>query len=256
MSTEAPTGHVTEPEKTVLAIEPAFFSAIEGHSISAPGKYECEDRYRVESGWAGVGDGMRGSGAGIASTMALRTAYETFREAIPGCESLEDVKRTAEKAHKSADARIRRDFPGCGTTLTTFSTWKNEEGTFGIVAWTGDSPAFLLRGESVTRLTALQDQSGDKSRSLWNRMLGRQPTKIAPKHLGSYFGGATVGTFDVESRTVDLQEGDTILLATDGLILSEPEIARGANATELVQTAVSKQDKYTVDDATAVRIVI
>lgn len=163
-----------------------------------------------------VADGMGGHKAGeVASTLALET-IERWKERLEGKEGL-DAAQALKEAFGEANrvvwerSRSDEDVAGMGTTLT--AAWVFDD--VAAVAHVGDSRAYLLRDGRLSRLT--EDQSVVQQ---WVRegKLSEDEAATSPRRNIILQAIGTEPTIDdVELLTVDLEPGDRLLLASDGL---------------------------------------
>lgn len=178
-----------------------------------------------------VADGVGGAAFGeLASELALRTCWELTGRAprwgfslseVETKELLESVNVFVQLIHQRIQAEATHTFKGMGTTLTGVLT----AGRDAFVAHVGDSRAYLHRGGKLHRLThdqtlaelmvqtgmiASVDEAAERFRNTLVSCLGGNYSEV-----------------DVESSHLLLEEGDQVLLCTDGLtdMVSEAQIA-------------------------------
>ncbi|MEX2502526.1 MAG: Stp1/IreP family PP2C-type Ser/Thr phosphatase [Trueperaceae bacterium] len=190
-----------------------------------------------------VADGMGGAAAGeIASKLAIEALDDTVRRYVREREAGNQVvglPSLLEKAIRLANRRVhgaaleRRTTKGMGTTLTCVAI----EARTAHVGHVGDSRAWLVRDDRIYQLTrdhswveeqiergVLTEAEGRTHawRNLITRALGTRP-QVAP-----------------DTATVDLEPGDVLLLATDGLhgVVEAEEILAEVRRTADRQTAV------------------
>jgi protein phosphatase len=222
---------------------------------------------RVEDyGYAmAVADGMGGMvGGERASVLAIRTGIKLVLESpkwalrVDEQETRQLIERLREYFHQ-VDATLIREteadpsLAGMGTTLTVAYS----VGSQAFVVHAGDSRAYLLRNGELRRLTR------DHTLAQTLADAGRIPPDSIEFHssrhvLVNYAGGPRRG-IEPEIGTTPLENGDIILLCTDGLtgmvsdgeIVSvlqkhgQPEAAAGA----LIQRALDRGGR---DNVTAV----
>jgi serine/threonine protein phosphatase PrpC len=169
-----------------------------------------EDAYLVNDPVFAVADGMGGHrGGDVASTLAL----ESLQSA--GAGSAEDFQQLVEQI-KAANQRVLergeadRDLRGMGTTLTAILASDGRAH----VAHVGDSRAYLLRHGNLQQLT--------EDHTLVQRMVreGRLTEEEAHTHPQRSIVTRALGVDEnipIDELTLDLKEGDRILLCTDGL---------------------------------------
>jgi serine/threonine protein phosphatase PrpC len=190
-----------------------------------------------------VADGMGGAAAGeVASKIAVEALDETVRRYVRERDERRDVvglESLLEKGIRLANRRVhaaaleRKGSRGMGTTLTCVAL---EDGV-AYVGHVGDSRAWLVREPRIYQLTkdhswveeqiekGVLSESEARShawRNLITRALGTRP-QVAP-----------------DTARLDLQPGDVVVLATDGLhgVVSAEEILAEIRSSPDGQTAV------------------
>lgn len=175
-----------------------------------------EDAILISDPLYAVADGMGGHRGGeVASNLALQTVEQMFAERQG------TLTEQVEQANRAVFERSQsdRDVSGMGTTLTAALI----EGGAVRLAHVGDSRAYLLRGGKLQLLT--------EDHTLVHRMVveGEITETEAQNHphrsvLTRALG--VEGDVRVDEAKVEVQEGDRLLLCTDGLtgMLSEDQI--------------------------------
>lgn len=208
-----------------------------------------EDAYLLHEPLYGVADGMGGH---VAGDIASRTAVETIEAAADGA-TPQDLPELVRAANRAIRARAERDpsLHGMGTTCTLVLI----DGSTAHLAHVGDSRAYLLRGGELTQVT--------EDHTLVQRMVreGRISQEEAGHHPQRNIITRSLGVDDevqVDTLTLELEPGDRLLLASDGLtsMVSQEEIRRllsdgddpQAQADALVQAAndAGGEDNITV----------
>jgi serine/threonine protein phosphatase PrpC len=193
----------------------------------APARFE-------EHGYAMlVADGLGEGGAGaVASRVALSTIahlamhYGKWNVRIDPAMATEIFER-AEWFYAQADAAIRNraqhnpQLKGMTTALT--AAYSAGDDLF--VAHVGHSRAYLCRGGSLTKLTC--DHTLEQHFADWNRPASVERRAQDLRHILTDAVGAPGGQPLVEVDRFDLEDGDTVLLCTNGLtdMLSDQQIA-------------------------------
>jgi PPM family protein phosphatase len=174
-----------------------------------------EDNYFVRAPLFVVADGMGGAQAGeVASQMAV----DAFERGLPDGEPADGLQRVIEGAnrriHDHSQAEAAR--AGMGTTVTAAYVGEGDV----TIAHVGDSRAYLLRGQELTRLTRdhslvdelmrrgkLTQEQADvhPQRSVITRALGPEPD------------------VEVDIETYQARGDDVFLLCSDGLTGMVPE---------------------------------
>jgi len=194
---------------------------VEGRELGRGSRSDADPRYV-----AVVADGMGGHNCGeIASRLAVETFLGSVEDSVSGDPDEDLPEYRIARAFRAANDAVYRESQvsekatGMGTTLTAAVAFGNTLH----IGHVGDTRAYLVRAGTIRQITrddswvAEQVDSGvlteeeahaSEHRSLLTRAIGTSP--------------------EVPIRTYreDLQEGDVLILATDGLhnALSGPEI--------------------------------
>jgi len=177
-----------------------------------------------------VADGMGGAQAG---EVASRLVIDAFERGLPAAgtpeERLSTVVQTANRNIWDR-ASTESSYDGMGTTVT--AAYLDDAGI--AIAHVGDSRAYLLRGEELTRLT--QDHS------LMEELIqaGKLTEEEAAEHPQRSIITRALGPdpiVEVDTFTYPVNAGDVLLLCSDGLtsMITEAEIATvltGASSLE------------------------
>jgi serine/threonine protein phosphatase PrpC len=155
-----------------------------------------------------LADGMGGAAGG------LEAAQQAVDAAIAHCSDnahAPDVLSGAIVAANDAVAELKVSRPelnGAGTTLVIAQV--DERG----VTWAsvGDSPLFLCARNGIRRLNA------DHSIGSALRALERAPERRRSNVLRSSVSGTPIPLVDISTTSIQLRQGDRILLASDGLL--------------------------------------
>jgi serine/threonine protein phosphatase PrpC len=177
------------------------------------------DREQILGEWGsafGVCDGMGGAAAGeIASQLAVDIIYEKLVQGDPPREH-DDLARRLVRAVEEAGARIfnearaDRTRRGMGTTATIAALMDSRL----FVAQVGDSRAYVLRGSrlvQVSRDQSLVNQLIEAGQLTEEEAETFEHNNIILQALG------TAETVQVDLTFVDLEQGDRLLLCSDGL---------------------------------------
>lgn len=163
-----------------------------------------------------VCDGMGGAAAGeVASQIAVDTVYELMQGDSPP----EDVESLAKRLEDSVldagkrifdSARADRSRRGMGTTITAATMISDRI----IFAQVGDSRAYLIRNDKMVQVT--------RDQSLVNQLIeaGQLKPEEAELFEHSNIILQALGTAEdvtVDLTYVDLKQGDTVVMCSDGL---------------------------------------
>jgi PPM family protein phosphatase len=191
-----------------------------------------EDAVLVEPPLFAVADGMGGHRGGqVASQVALETLEQL--EADDGGSLAEHVRG----ANRAVWERAERDeqLSGMGTTLTAVRV----NGTSAVLVHVGDSRAYLMRDGELRKLTT--------DHTLVDRMVrsGEITEAEADVHPHKNVLTRALGTdpeVDVDERSVALEDGDRLLLCSDGLtgMVTEEQIRAILEANPAPQTAAER----------------
>ncbi len=168
-----------------------------------------EDAYVVEPPIFAVADGMGGAKAGeVASGLAAAALKETGADGS----GEERVAQLIQEANRRVFRRASedREASGMGTTMTVALV---EDGTV-VFGHVGDSRAYLIRGGSIEQLTDDHSLVAELVRS------GRLTPEEAEAHPQRSVITRAVGTepdVDVDTFTVEPEDGDLFLICSDGL---------------------------------------
>jgi len=190
---------------------------------------EPEDEFRRKGRLAIVADGMGGyEGGQEASRLAVETVRHVYDHEFNG-----DPQSTLSVSLQTAHNAIQRyafehpQFSGMGTTCTALAIVDHQL----FFAHVGDSRLYMIRGETTQRLT--------RDHSYVGRLVetGLVRSEDAESHPQRHILTAALGSGhelipDGPTQPVPLQNGDLLILCTDGLwsVVGERQLAQIANA--------------------------
>jgi serine/threonine protein phosphatase PrpC len=185
-------------------------SAYAGASDTGRKRRRNEDSYVIAPPLFAVADGMGGAQAGeIASKLAAAALEDTDSGALAGEAR---VTSLIQEANRRVYERSNEDpsASGMGTTITVALV----EDTGVTIGHVGDSRAYRYREGSIEQIT--------EDHSLVNELMksGKLSPEEAETHPQRSVITRALGTdpdVDVDSFTVETQEGDVFLLCSDGL---------------------------------------
>jgi protein phosphatase len=189
-----------------------------------------------------VADGMGGPPGGeVASRLAISTLVRTVLDVPdwimrPDDASAEEVLNRAVEYYRKVDAKLTQrgaDDPsltGMGTTMTVAYS----AGTHLFIAHVGDSRAYLYRGGSLQQLT----RDHNSAQMLADAGIIAREGKFTDRlrHVLTNVLGATKAPASVEVHRLRLEDGDRILLCTDGLTGMVDDAAISAILERTVQS--------------------
>jgi serine/threonine protein phosphatase PrpC len=169
-----------------------------------------------------VADGVGGyEGGEIASRMAIDITVETYRESPPGWAASKRLSRAAQRANMRIYDRavVVTELSRMATTLTAAAV----EGGILSVAHIGDCRLYLVRGGRLTQLTKDHTVAGGRARI---GLLTKEQLRLHPERgsLTRSLGSELIAAIDTITKPIE--QGDTILIASDGLygVLTEPQL--------------------------------
>ena len=157
-----------------------------------------------------VADGMGGHNAGeVASAMAVETFANAMRA---GHVSAAAIHQAVENANTAVHLRSleNQEFSGMGTTFTAMA----QAGRIMHIAHVGDSRAYLLRNDTIMRLT--MDHTLVEEMVMKGLITARE-AKYHPKRNIITRALGTNDHVDVDLIQIELEKGDVFFLCSDGL---------------------------------------
>jgi protein phosphatase len=193
-----------------------------------------EDSYLVDDDHVlfAVADGMGGHRGG---EVASRTAIEALRAAIAGGRGIQDAISTANDAVIER-ARGDRSLAGMGTTLTALVVQGGRQLLIGHV---GDSRAYLIHDGKMRRIT--EDHSLVEELVREGRLTPEQADAHPQRHVVTRALGIDED-IEVALYTLDVTEGDRVVLCSDGLttMVRERDVERIARSEPDPQRAAEQ----------------
>jgi PPM family protein phosphatase len=188
-----------------------------------------EEEFRRKGRLAVIADGMGGyEGGQEASRIAVETVREVYGNTFhnhPQAALVEAFNVAHERIQNYADNHPT--FHGMGTTCTALVV-KGRQLYF---AHVGDSRLYLVRGGEISRLTRDHSYVG---RLVESGIVRSEDAESHPQRhiLTAALGSGREVAADVSPEAVALQEGDTLVLCTDGLwgVVGEQELAATVEA--------------------------
>ncbi len=184
-----------------------------------------DEEFRRKGRLAVVADGMGGhEGGQEASRLAVETVREVYYQAFRG-----DPRAALVDSLLAAHSRIQNyadlnpAFYGMGTTCTAIVV-RGRQLHF---AHVGDSRLYLVRKGNISRLTHDHSYVG---RLVESGIVRAEDAETHPQRhiLTAALGAGLTVNVDSSEQAIELQDGDHLLLCTDGLwgMVTEEEIAK------------------------------
>jgi protein phosphatase len=209
-------------------------AAYAGASDTGRKRRHNEDSYVIAPPLFAVADGMGGAQAGeIASKLAAAALEDTDSGAMSGPERVTTLIQEANRrVHERASADPSTS--GMGTTMTVALV----EGTSVTFGHVGDSRAYRYRNGTIEQIT--------EDHSLVNELVksGKLSAEEADTHPQRSVITRAVGTdpdVDVDSFTIEADEGDVFLICSDGLT----DMVRDADILEVLERFHEDLDRVT-----------
>jgi protein phosphatase len=184
-----------------------------------------DEEFRRKGRLAVVADGMGGcEGGQEASRLAVETIGDVYQSSLED-DSQKVLIEAVESAHRSIQryAEEHPQFQGMGTTCTAVSIVGRQL----CFAHVGDSRLYLVREATISRLTRDHSYVG---RLVENGIMRPEDAESHPQRhiLTAALGAGPEVELDVPQLPIPLQEGDVLVLCTDGLwsLVGEQELAQ------------------------------
>ena len=206
---------------------------------------DSDEEFLRKGRLAVVADGMGGyEGGQEASRLAVETVHRIYDRAF-GANPQDTLLEAFASAHRSIQryATENPQFHGMGTTCTAVAIVDRQLH----FAHVGDSRLYHIRAQSISRLTRDHSYVG---RLVENGIVRSEDAETHPQRhvLTAALGSGRDIAPHVPDRPVCLEEGDTLLLCTDGLwgLVGDQELALAAQANPPTE-ACSKLVKMALD---------
>ncbi len=211
--------------------------------------------FSTETGFFAVADGMGGHRAGeVASKMALQFLQRELDQRLSRGEKPEEALVDSIKGANTLiyEKSVQNpDWSGMGTTITACLKLENEV----LIGQVGDSRAYLLRGNEITRLT--EDHSLVQE-MVKNGGITEEQAFVHPQRNVLTRALGTGPSLEVDLYRVEVYPADLLLLCTDGLTgyLRQDELLEIAGNAPDLDTAVDRLLKKAIQSGGADNITI
>lgn len=209
-----------------------------------------------------IADGMGGyEGGEVASALSVKTFLDYFEahQNEPSIKKLFHDALTVANDVISTYTKSHPDKEGMGTTFIALLVYQNK------LIWisVGDSIIYRYRQGFLERLNVDHSVAGELAQELLEGKITQQEYDNAPnKHmLTSALMGETIPFIDMPHDYIAVEEGDIIILSTDGIhTLSDDEIAVCVKSSEYEKVAdfitdeVVRKNRSNQDNTTLITI--
>lgn len=229
---------------------------ITGDSQCGPNRDHNEDSIvfkTVKSGYsfAVVCDGVGGNNAGeVASSMACTHLSEMLSQQKQW--ERNSIKNIIRQTHNTliSHATNNPNTEGMATTLVMAI----QQGKQAIIAWAGDSRAYLLSADKT--LQQISDDHSFVSEKVAQGVLSKQEAEKHPmaSMITSCLGGTEKSLRHIGFKIIDFEKGQKLILMSDGIysaVSPEEIISNAAQAEDLTACAI---ENNTSDNCSAVVI--
>jgi serine/threonine protein phosphatase PrpC len=235
-----------------------------GSATAVGGRIDNQDRCAVSPGWAVVSDGAGGHAGGARAaelTVGVLAAGLADLAREPGPDVGDRLATLITRANAAVRAERARDASVstmAATATVALALAAGPGGSRWLVANVGDSPGWRIGATDCERFTQEHNVTGELVRA---GVLGAEEART---HHGRHLITRAIGSEDTVApavTTVELEPGDALVLASDGIDVVPPDVmatlvrgAPGADAAArtLVQAALSR---HASDNVTAVVVV-
>lgn len=216
-----------------------------------------EDAYvnRPDLGLWAVADGAGGHASGEIASAEVATILQSIDPGLSASEMLVEVRTRLEATHERLHTEASRHGAGAMVTTTVVVVMARDD-HFACL-WAGDSRAYLLRGQALTKIT--RDHSLVQA-LVENGTISEAEAARHPKaNVITRAVGADIDLLELDKRTGQLQAGDRLLLCSDGLSKTLPEellveLLSGDDETAAERLVTAALMAKVTDNVTAVTI--
>jgi protein phosphatase/serine/threonine-protein phosphatase Stp1 len=180
-----------------------------------------EDAYvnRPDLGLWAVADGAGGHASGEIASAEVAKILQSIDAGLSASDMLVEVRSRLEAAHTRLHSEASRHGAGA-MVATTVVVLMARDDHFACL-WAGDSRAYLLRGQALTRIT--RDHSLVQALVENGTISEAEASRHPQANVITRAVGADIDLLELDKRTGQLQAGDRLLLCSDGLSKTLPE---------------------------------
>jgi serine/threonine protein phosphatase Stp1 len=233
----------------------SFRSQAATHPGTAGRQNEDACLNRPDLGLWAVADGAGGHEAGEVASAEVVAQLQGIAPGLSAADMLQEVRARLEAAHESLRATASRR--GAHAMMATTAVVVMARDDHFACLWAGDSPAYLLRGNELTKIT--RDHSLVQEMVDGGIITESEAARHPQANIITRAVGADADALSLDKRTGQLMLGDRLLLCSDGLSKTLPPdrlaellaVDGEGSAERLVLAAVEAQ---ATDNVTAVII--
>jgi serine/threonine protein phosphatase Stp1 len=233
----------------------SFRSQAATHPGTAGRQNEDACLNRPDLGLWAVADGAGGHEAGEVASAEVVAQLQGIAPGLSAADMLQEVRARLEAAHESLRATASRR--GAHAVMATTAVVVMARDDHFACLWAGDSPAYLLRGNELTKIT--RDHSLVQEMVDGGIITESEAARHPQANIITRAVGADADALSLDKRTGQLMLGDRLLLCSDGLSKTLPPdrlaellaVDGEGSAERLVMAAVEAQ---AADNVTAVII--
>jgi protein phosphatase/serine/threonine-protein phosphatase Stp1 len=204
--------------------------------------------------WA-VADGAGGHEAGEVASAEVVGLLQGIEPGLSAADMLQEVRARLETAHERLRAAAAKR--GASAIMATTAVVVMARDDHFACLWAGDSPAYLMRGNALTKIT--RDHSLVQDLVDGGIITEKEAATHPQANIITRAVGADADALDLDKRTGQLVPGDRLLLCSDGLskTLSSEQLGEllllggDGSAERMVNAALEAQ---AIDNVTAVVI--
>jgi protein phosphatase/serine/threonine-protein phosphatase Stp1 len=216
-----------------------------------------EDAYvnRPDLGLWAVADGAGGHASGEVASAEVANLLQSIDAGLSANEMLVEVRSRLEAAHARLHSEASRHGAGA-MVATTVVVLMARDDHFACL-WAGDSRAYLLRSQALTRIT--RDHSLVQALVENGTISEAEAARHPQANVITRAVGADIDLLELDKRTGQLQAGDRLLLCSDGLSKTLPEdllaeLLSGDDETSAERLVTAALMAKVTDNVTAVTI--
>src|SRR5215475_12964740 len=191
----------------------SFRSQAATHPGTAGRHNEDASLNRPDLGLWAVADGAGGHESGEVASAEVMSQLQGIAPGLSAADMLQEVRARLEAAHESLRAAAAQR--GAHAMMATTAVVVMARDDHFACLWVGDSPAYLLRGSELTKITrdhSLVQEMVDGGIISESEAAHHPQANVITRAVG-----ADAEALSPDKRTGQLMQGDRLLLCSDGL---------------------------------------